>query len=120
MTRDSARDYFSDRAGAQLRGFDKSITISATVYLTGNVANGTGTASGTARFEYVNAANSEYHGNVRPTTTLVDATHMIDQAINAIRRTVDLIEGRIGNRSFDFRICHNSCHYSCHASRGRR
>jgi len=121
MTRASARDYFTGNAGAQLRGFDKTINFAATVYVTGNVDGGrAGTAYGNRRYEYVNAPNSDYNGNVYPNTTQVDATQLIDQALDAIQRTCDLIEGRISNSYFDWRICHASCHYSCHGSRGRR
>lgn len=121
MTRASARDYFTGNAGAQLRGFDKTVNFSATVYVAANYNTGaSGTAYGNRRYEYVNAPNSDYNGNVYPNTTQVDATQLVDQALNAIQRTVDLIEGRIGNTYFDWRICHASCHYSCHGSRGRR
>jgi len=117
MTRASARDYFTGNAGAQLRGFDKTVNFAATAYYAGPSQ---GTAYGNRRYEYVNANNTLYNGQVYPNNTLVDPTQLVDQALSAIQRTCDLIEGRIGNSSFDFRICHSSCHYSCHASRGRR
>ena len=51
MTRASARDYFTGNAGAQLRGFDKTINFAATVYVTGNVDGGrAGTAYGNRRY----------------------------------------------------------------------
>lgn len=121
MTRASARNYFRDRAGAQLRGFDKTVNVRATVYYAGNTASYNSTnAYGNRRYEYVNANSTLYDGNVYPNTTLVDATQLIDQALSAIQRTCDLIEGRLTNQYFDFRVCHGSCHYSCHGSRGRR
>lgn len=121
MTRASARDYFTGRAGAQLRGFDRTINVAATVYTNQNYGGyNAGTAYGNTRFEYVNAPDSDYNSQVYPNTTIVDAQHMVDQALNAIQRTVDLIEGRLTNRYFNFQICHTSCHYSCHGSRGRR
>jgi expansin (peptidoglycan-binding protein) len=121
MTRASARDYFRGNAGAQLRGFDKTVNVSATVYVNQNYGGyNQGTAYGNRRYEYVNASNQVYNSQVYPNTTLIDATHLIDQALNAIQRTCDLIEGRLTDQYFDFRICHASCHYSCHGSRGRR
>lgn len=117
MTRATGRDYFTEQAGSQLRTFDKTVNFNATVYYAGP---GQGTAYGNARYEYVNAANTLYNGQVYPNNTLVDPTQLVDQALSAIQRTCDLIEGQLRDSSFDFRICHSSCHYSCHASRGRR
>lgn len=112
------------KCGAQLRTFDKTVTW--TVLAT--VQNG---QSGTTRrnqalyqrFEYVNASNSLfanyldsgiYSGNI------IYQQDVIDSITRVVRRTVDLIESRMGNRSVNFSICHASCHTSCHTSRGRR
>jgi len=39
---------------------------------------------------------------------------------NAVRRAVDHIESRMGNKSWRYNFCHSSCHSNCHGSRGRR
>ena len=115
---------YLNAAYQQLRSFDKTITISATAYYNPSSGSGQGTASATTRFEYVNAATSTYSTGDIPNrigdNLLVVASDIQNFATNCISRTVNQIEGRITNRSFDFRICHSSCHYSCHASRGRR
>jgi len=123
------------QAGSQLRTFDKSINISVTAYIrvygTDNIfgavmaaQNGpTSTANYSHRFEYVNAGNTLYNNyldNRIYTGGLIYSQDVIDSISGTIRRTVDLIEGRVSNRSISALLCHNSCHSSCHTSRGRR
>lgn len=124
------------KAGAALRGFDKTLTFNFTAYIrvygTDNIYGGvmraqngpTGTLNGqTTRFEYVNAANSLYNNYLDAgiyTGAIIYSQDVIDSISNTIQRTVDQIESRITNRSFSVLLCHNSCHSSCHTSRGRR
>ena len=135
MTRDSVDSYVQTYSGAKLRTFDKTITFTVTAYIrvygTDNVygsvmasQNGpTSTAAQTQRFEYVNANNTLYDNYIDggiAAGSRVYAQDIVDTLEDAVRRTADLIEGRITNRSFTALLCHNSCHGSCHTSRGRR
>lgn len=127
--------YVQTYSGTQLRRFDKTINIAVTAYIrvygTDNIfgavmpsQNGpTQVANYSHRFEYVNAANSLFNGYYDSGVTvggIVYAQDIVDTLEDNVRRTVDLIEGRIGNRSISALLCHNSCHSSCHTSRGRR
>ena len=109
---------------SQLRTFDKTISwmVAATVQ------NG---QSGTARrnqflyhrFEYRNANSNVYNNYLDSgiySGNIINDNDVIDSITRIVRRTVDLIEGRITNRSSSFNMCHASCHTSCHSSRGRR
>lgn len=135
MTRDSVDSYVQSNAGAQLRTFDKTISFSITayrrVYGTDNTygavmaAQNGPTSSGTyyQRFEYVNANNTLFDNYIDAgisAGSLAYAQDIVDTIEDAVRRAVDLIEGRITNRSVSALFCHNSCHGSCHTSRGRR
>ena len=75
------------------------------------------------RFEYTGAADSLYNNYIDAgvsSGSIITAQDIVDTLEDVVQRTVDLIEGRITNRSMDVRICHTSCHTSCHSSRGRR
>jgi hypothetical protein len=117
---------YYNAAYARLRTFDKTVNVAATVYLGSSGTSGyaAGTGYGNTRFEYVNAGQGTYSTGDIPNrigdNSLVVASDIQNFATNCISRTVNQIEGRITNRSFNFRICHSSCHYSCHGSRGRR
>jgi len=51
---------------------------------------------------------------------IIYAQDIVDTLEDLTRRTVDLIEGRMSNRTINAYYCHASCHSSCHSSRGRR
>jgi len=111
--------------GAQLRTFDKTMRWTLNVYrrATQGQWSSTGTTYAYSRFEYVNASNSIYNNYVDGGITggnLMYAQDIVDTLEDLVRRTVDVIEGRISNRSVNAYLCHNSCHQSCHGSRGRR
>lgn len=132
------------KAGAQLRTFDKTMTFTVTAYIRvyGFIQTGTDTpgqliqgaaipvedgsqSSGgfTQRFEYTGAADSLYNNYLDSgiyTGARIYSQDVIDSITNTVRRTVDLIEGRLTNRSISALLCHSSCHASCHTSRGRR
>ena len=135
MTRDSVDSYVQTYAGAQLRGFDKTITFTVTAYIrvygTDNVNGGamasqngpTSSGNYNQRFEYTGANNTLFDNYIDggiSAGSRVYAQDIVDTLEDAVRRTVDLIEGRITNRSISALFCHNSCHSSCHTSRGRR
>lgn len=139
---DDINGYVQSAGGPQLRTFDKTITVTTNVYrqatntpnnigLTNGTYNastssGTGSASTNHRFEYTGANNNVYNGVYDSTAgnivagELVDPQDIVDTMEDIVRKTVDLIEGRLTNRSQSHLICHNSCHNSCHTSRGRR
>jgi hypothetical protein len=111
--------------GAQLRTFDKTITLSVTANIPGTSgATGyTRYGSNNQRFEYVNANNNLYNNYVDGginSGIVMNPQDVVDTLEDLVRRTVDLIEGRLSNRSFTQYYCHSSCHSSCHTSRGRR
>ena len=112
------------QGGAQLRTFDKSVGYYINAYV-----NGTGVTSYSRgqwhyqRYEYVNAGNSVYNNYIDNgiyTGNIIRQQDVIDSITSVVRRTVDLIEGRIDNRTINAYYCHASCHSSCHSSRGRR
>jgi len=125
--------------GSQLRTFDKTVNFNVTAYIyesTGGTnqypggtsystafRSATSTQARSERFEYTGAANSLYNnylnGNIY-TGSRMYSQHVINSISDTMQRTVDQIEGRIGNRSINGLLCHNSCHTSCHTSRGRR
>ena len=109
---------------SQLRTFDKTIqwTVQATVQ---NGQSGTTRRDQALyhRFEYVNANSNVYNNYLDSgiySGNIINDNDVIDSITSIVRRTVDLIEGRITNRSSTFSMCHASCHTSCHTSRGRR
>jgi hypothetical protein len=109
---------------SQLRTFDKTIqwTVQATVQ---NGQSGTTRRDQALyhRFEYVNANSNVYNNYLDSgiySGNIINDNDVIDSITRIVRRTVDLIEGRITNRSSTFSMCHASCHTSCHTSRGRR
>ena len=123
------------QAGRQLRTFDRTVTFTITAYIrvwgfdntfggAMGIQNGpTGTANYYQRFEYVGAPDSLYSnyldGGVY-TGNIIYAQDVIDSISSVLVRTINLLEGRISNRSVSALICHASCHSSCHTSRGRR
>lgn len=126
MTRGDVNSWIQTYGGSQLRTFDRTVGV----YVNAYVRATSGASSYTRgqwfyhRFEYVNASNSLYNngfvdsginaGNIIYPIDIVDTLELIT------RRTVDLIEGRMGQRTINAYYCHASCHSSCHSSRGRR
>ena len=113
------------QAGSQLRTFDKTILLSVNTYrrATQGQWSSTGTHYSYHRFEYVNAAYSLYNNYLDSgiyTGGIIRSADVTDSITSLVRRTVDLIEGRISDRTVNAYLCHNSCHQSCHGSRGRR
>ena len=124
-----------NQCGAQLRTFDKTMSVTVTAYIrvygTDNVygavmgsQNGpTSSSAFNHRFEAVNAAystfNNDLHTGIYSGAVINDA-HVTTSITNVCSATVGHIEGRITNRSISALLCHNSCHSSCHTSRGRR
>lgn len=124
-----------NQCGAQLRTFDKTMTLTVTAYIRvygtdntyGSVMasqNGPTSSGGyNHRFEAVNANYSVFNNDLDTgiyTGARIYSQDVIDSIANAVRGAVDHIEGRISNRSVSALLCHNSCHGSCHTSRGRR
>jgi hypothetical protein len=125
-----------EKAGAQLRTFDKGITITIqswvriygfdSSYGTWMIVNGYGWYANTNhyhRFEYVNANNTLFENYLDGgiyTGGIIRSQDVIDSITGVVRRAVDLVEGRLTNRSMTAHSCHQSCHSSCHTSRGRR
>jgi len=135
MSRDSVDSYIQTYCGSQLRGFDKTISYSVNAYIrvygTDSISgavmasqNGpTANATVNQRYEYVNANNTLFDNYIDGGVSAgsrVYAQDIVDTIEDGVRRAVDLIEGRISNRSWSTLLCHNSCHSSCHTSRGRR
>jgi len=113
------------QAAVQLRTFDRTIYFRVYAYVRGTGGSWSYTTSGLyyQRFEYVNAPTSIYNNYLNSgiyTGNIIYSSHVIGSISSVVRRTVDLIEGRISNRSISALYCHASCHYSCHGSRGRR
>lgn len=123
------------QAGGQLRTFDRTVAFTITAYIrvwgfdntyggAMGIQNGpTGTATYYQRFEYVNAPNGVYNGYLDGgiySGNLIYSQDVIDSISSVLVRTINLLEGRIDNRSVSALICHASCHSSCHTSRGRR
>lgn len=122
------------QCGAQLRTFDRYVGfyirtyVRATFFESGNAyhppANSYDVYNWSYhRFEYVNAPTSLYNGYLAGgiyTGNIIYQNDVINSISNVVRRTVDVIEGRITDRTSDMYYCHASCHSSCHSSRGRR
>ena len=126
LSRDSLDSYMQTYAGAKLRTFDKTITITTTVYMGLDTGVGLGqtTSNNTNhRFEYTGAANSLFDNYIDGGVSAgsrIYSQDIVDTLEDGVRRTVDLIEGRMTERSISAVLCHTSCHTSCHSSRGRR
>jgi len=111
--------------GRQLRTFDKTagFYINAYVYANGGASSYTSGQWHYTRFEYVNASYSVYSNYLNSgiyTGNLIYSSQVQASITSIVRRTVDLIEGRMSNRTINAYYCHASCHSSCHSSRGRR
>lgn len=124
-----------NQCGAQLRTFDKYMTLTVTAYIRvygtdntyGAVMRAQNGPSSSAnyqhRFEAVNANYSVFNNDLNTgiyTGGRMYASHVQTSIQNAVTGAVSHIEGRISNRSVSALLCHNSCHSSCHTSRGRR
>ena len=110
--------------GQQLRTFDRTVGIYVNAYV-----NGTGVTSYSRgqwhyhRFEFVNANYYVYNNYVDGginSGNIIYAQDIVDTLEDLTRRKVDMIEGRMSNRTINAYYCHASCHSSCHSSRGRR
>lgn len=122
------------QCGRQLRTFDKTVGYTVTTYVratffeSGNryhpPVNSYTTASTVySRYEYTGASYSLYNNYLDSgiyTGNIIYQQDVIDSISSVVRRTVDLIESRIGDTTVDAYFCHASCHSSCHSSRGRR
>lgn len=113
------------QCGAQLRTFSKGVTFTTTAYTQGTNfgTSSTSTHNNTITFSDTSGPNSTYNNDLDTIATgvLIRSQDVIDSFANAVRGTVDRIEGRITNPStYNAYLCHSSCHQSCHTSRGRR
>ena len=113
------------QGGQQLRTFDKTVGYYINAYVYSDIYNGSYTRGRWhyQRYEYVNASNGVYNNYIDNgiyTGNIIRQQDVIDSINSVVRRTVDLIEGRIDNRTINAYYCHASCHTSCHSSRGRR
>lgn len=113
------------QGGQQLRTFDKTVGYYINAYVYSDIYNGSYTRGQWhyTRYEYVNASNGVYNNYIDNgiyTGNIIRQQDVIDSINSVVRRTVDLIEGRISNRTINAYYCHASCHTSCHTSRGRR
>lgn len=110
--------------GRQLRTFNWGVSIYVRAYVRGTgVTSYTSTVRHSHRFEYTNASNSLYNNYLDSgiyTGNIIRASQVQNSISRIVRRTVDLIEGRMSNRTINAYYCHASCHSSCHSSRGRR
>jgi hypothetical protein len=135
MSRADVNSWVQTYGGAQLRTFDRTITVRVNAYVQATIGPFSGNggrptwqsyttgANYTHRFEYVGAPNSVYNNYVDGginTGNIIYPQDIVDTLEDLTRRTVDLIEGRMSNRSISALYCHASCHSSCHSSRGRR
>lgn len=124
MDRGDVNSWVMTYGGQQLRTFDRNVGIYVNAYV-----NGTGVTSYSRgqwhyhRFEFVNANYYVYNNYVDGginSGQIIYAQDIVDTLEDLTRRTVDLIEGRMSNRTINAYYCHASCHSSCHSSRGRR
>ena len=125
MERGDVNSWVLSYGGAQLRTFDRSVLFRVNAYVraTSGASSYTTGANYYHRFEYVNASNGVYNNYVDSginSGNIIYPQDIVDTMEDLTRRTVDLIEGRIGNRTQNAYFCHASCHSSCHSSRGRR
>ena len=124
------------QCGRQLRTFDKTMTLTVQTYTRGQWTGPAGyvyprqgtdsvaiSRNYTHRFEYTNASYSVYNGYLDGgiySGQLIHDDDVYNTISRVVRRTVDLIEGRMTQRNVSALVCHSSCHNSCHSSRGRR
>jgi hypothetical protein len=125
MDRGDVNSWIQSYGGGQLRTFDRTVRFRVNAYVratSGSTSYTTG-ANYYHRFEYVNASNSIYNGYLDGginSGNIIYPQDIVDTMEDLTRRTVDVIEGRISNRTTNAYFCHASCHSSCHSSRGRR
>ena len=125
MDRGDVNSWIQSYGGGQLRTFDRTVRFRVNAYVratSGSTSYTTG-ANYYHRFEYVNASNSIYNGYLDSginSGNIIYPQDIVDTMEDLTRRTVDVIEGRISNRTTNAYFCHASCHSSCHSSRGRR
>ena len=125
MDRGDVNSWVQSYGGGQLRTFDRTVQwrVNAYVRATSGATSYTTGANYYHRFEYVNASNSIYNNYVDGginSGNIIYPQDIVDTMEDLTRRTVDVIEGRITNRTTNAYYCHASCHSSCHSSRGRR
>ena len=132
MERSDVNSWVQTYGGSQLRTFDKTVTFRITTYTRSVSLFGNSTSGGTstavtvdkyARFEYTGASNSIYNNYVDSginAGNVINPQDIVDTMEDLVRRTVDVIEPRITNRTVNARVCHGSCNQNCHSSRGRR
>lgn len=125
MDRGDVNSWVQSYGGGQLRTFDRTVQwrVNAYVRATSGATSYTTGANYYHRFEYVNASNSIYNNYVDGginSGNIIYPQDIVDTMEDLTRRTVDVIEGRISNRTTNAYFCHASCHSSCHSSRGRR
>ena len=125
MDRGDVNSYVRTYSGQQLRTFDRTVGIyvNAYVYANGGQSSYTRGQWHYHRFEYVNANYYVYNNYVDGginSGNIIYGQDIVDTLGQLTRRTVDLIEGRMSNRTINAYYCHASCHSSCHSSRGRR
>ena len=125
MDRNDVRSWVRTYSGQQLRTFDRTVGIYVNAYVRASSAATSYTRGQWHyhRFEYVNASNGVYNNYVDGGINagrIIYPIDIVDTLEDLTRRTVDLIEGRMSNRTINAYYCHASCHSSCHSSRGRR
>ena len=112
------------QCGNQLRTFSKTVTFSTTVYTQGTNygTSGTSTHSQNITFSDTSGPNDNYNNDLDTIASgvVIRSQDVIDSFSNCVRGTVDRLEGRLSNQSYNAYLCHSSCHQSCHTSRGRR
>ena len=124
MDRGDVNSWVMTYGGQQLRTFDRTVGIYVNAYVNGTCV--TSYSRGQwhyHRFEFVNANYYVYNNYVDGginSGNIIYAQDIVDTLEDLTRRTVDLIEGRMSNRTINAYYCHASCHSSCHSSRGRR
>lgn len=125
MTRADVNSWVQSYGGGQLRTFDRTVGIyvNAYVYANGGQSSYSRGQWYYHRYEYVNANNNTYNNYVDGginAGNIMYPIDIVDTLEDLTRRTVDVIEGRLSNRTINAYYCHASCHSSCHSSRGRR
>ena len=125
MDRNDVRSWVRTYSGQQLRTFDRTVGIYVNAYVRASSAATSYTRGQWHyhRFEYVNANYYVYDNYVDGginSGNIIYGQDIVDTLEDITRRTVDLIEGRMSNRTINAYYCHSSCHSSCNSSRGRR
>jgi len=125
MDRNDVRSWVRTYSGQQLRTFDRTVGIYVNAYVRASSAATSYTRGQWHyhRFEYVNANYYVYDNYVDGginSGNIIYGQDIVDTLEDITRRTVDLIEGRMSNRTINAYYCHASCHTICHISRGRR